>query len=42
MACADASHEKGVALVRLNGQVDRDAMKRAVEDEDYTVVSIDG
>ena len=42
VACADASHEKGVALVRLNGQADRDAMKRAVEDEEYTVVSIDG
>jgi len=42
VACADASHEKGVALVRLNGQADRQKMKQAVEAEDYTVISIDG
>jgi Cu2+-exporting ATPase len=42
VACADASHTEGTAVVRLTGPADREAMRKAVEAEDYTVVSIDG
>ncbi len=42
VACADASHTAGTAVVRLKGPADRNAMRKAVEDEDYSVISIDG
>ena len=35
---AEASHENGTAKVILSSEVDKEAMKKAVEDEDYTVV----
>ena len=37
---ADVSHETGKAVVTLNADVDNDVLKKAVEDHDYTVVSI--
>jgi len=42
VACANASYTDGTATVRLSGPADRQRMKQAVEDEDYTVLSIDG
>ena len=41
VACAEASHEKGVAVVTLSGKADREAMRKAVEDEDYEVVGVE-
>ena len=38
---AEASHEKGIAVVTLSEDVDNDVMKTAVEAEDYEVLSID-
>ena len=38
---AVASHEAGTAVVTLSAPVDNDAMKKAVEEQDYKVVSID-
>ncbi len=35
---AEANHENGTAKVILSSEVDKEAMKKAVEDEDYTVV----
>ena len=37
---AQASHEKGTAVVTLNAEVSDDVLKKAVEDADYEVVSI--
>ena len=37
---ADVSHETGKAVVTLNADVDNDVLKKAVENHDYTVVSI--
>ena len=37
---ADVSHEKGSAVVTLSGDVSEDALKKAVEDKDYKVTSI--
>ena len=37
---AEVSHEKGTAVVTLSGSVDDAALKKAVEDKDYEVVSI--
>ena len=34
------SHEAGTAIVTLNGDVEDEAMKKAVEDQDYKVVDI--
>ena len=42
VASVEASHEQGVAIVKLIGNADRDAMRRAVEAEDYSVTSIEG
>ncbi len=42
VASVEASHEQGVAIVKLSGNADRDAMRRAVEAEDYSVTSIEG
>ena len=41
VACAEASHEKGVAIVTLSGKADREAMKKAVEAEDYEVMGFE-
>ena len=40
VASAEASHEKGTAVVQLSGSVDDAAMKKAVEDEGYEVIEI--
>lgn len=40
VAGAVASHEKGTAVVTLGGEVDMDALKKAIEDEDYTVLGM--
>ena len=37
---AEASHEKGEAVVRLNAPVDDDALRKAVEAEEYEVLEI--
>lgn len=37
---ATVSHKKGTAVVELSGDVTDDTLKKAVEDKDYTVVSI--
>ena len=38
---AEASHENGTAKVILSSEVDKETIKKAVEDEDYTVVSFE-
>ncbi|MCR4757111.1 MAG: heavy metal translocating P-type ATPase [Butyrivibrio sp.] len=38
---AQVSHEKGEAIVSLSAEVDDDILKKAVEDKDYKVTSID-
>ena len=38
---AAASHEKGTAVVTLSAQVDNDALRAAVEAQDYKVTAID-
>lgn len=37
---ADVSHEKGTAVVTLSGQLPDEALKKAVEDQDYKVLGI--
>lgn len=37
---AVVSHEKGTAVLTLNGEIANDVLKKAVEDKDYEVVSI--
>ncbi|MBR2562363.1 MAG: heavy metal translocating P-type ATPase [Eubacterium sp.] len=37
---AEVSHEKGTAVVTLNSDVADDVLKKAVEDQDYEVVSV--
>ncbi len=37
---ADVSHEKGTAVVTLNGEVSDEILKKAVEDQDYKVTEI--
>ena len=37
---AVVSHENGTAVVTLSGEVSEDVLKKAVEDQDYMVVSI--
>ncbi|MBU5488853.1 cadmium-translocating P-type ATPase [Clostridium sp. MSJ-8] len=37
---ATVSHESGTAIVKLDSDVDNAILKKAVEDQDYTVVSI--
>ena len=38
---ADVSHEKGTAVLTLSGEVSDAAIKKAVEDKDYTFVGIE-
>ena len=40
VSSAEVSHEKGTAIVTLNGEVDNEVLKKAVEDQDYTVTGI--
>ena len=40
IASAEASHEKGTAIVQLSGAVDDAALKKAVEEEGYEVTGI--
>ncbi len=40
VASAEASHEKGTAVVQLSGCVDDAALKKAVEEEGYEVIGI--
>ena len=37
---AEVSHEKGTAIVKLSGNVDKEVLKKAVEDKDYKVTDI--
>ena len=37
---AEVSHEKGPAVVTLKGEVSDEALKKAVEDKDYKVISV--
>ena len=41
VASAAVSHEAGTAIVTLAADVPGEALKKAVEDQDYTVVSVD-
>lgn len=38
---AVVSHEAGTAIVTLNADVSNDALKKAVEDQDYKVTGIE-
>lgn len=38
---AQASHEKGCAVVKLSAEVSDEALKKAVEDKDYKVLSVE-
>ena len=38
---AVVSHEAGTAVVTLNAEVANDVLKKAVEDQDYKVVSVE-
>ena len=38
---AQVSHETGTAIVSLRAPVDNAALKKAVEDEEYTVTGIE-
>ena len=40
VAAADVSHEKGTAVLTLSTDVDDATLKKAVEDQDYKVLSI--
>ena len=40
VAAAQASHEKGTAVVTLTAPVDDGVLKKAVEDKDYKVTGI--
>ena len=42
MESAEASHEKGEAVVKLSAPVSDEALKRAVEAEEYEVLSVTG
>lgn len=41
VAEAEVNHEKGTAVLTLTGEIDNDTLKKAVEDQGYTVVSIE-
>ncbi|MGN0638138.1 MAG: heavy metal translocating P-type ATPase [Huintestinicola sp.] len=41
VASAEASHEKGTAVVTLSAPVDDAVLRKAVEDKDYTVLGIE-
>ena len=37
---AEVSHKDGTAVVKLTGEISDDVLKKAVEDKDYKVTSI--
>lgn len=41
MAEAQASHEKGTAVVTLTADVADDVLTKAVEEQDYKVISVE-
>ena len=41
VSSAEVSHEKGTAVVTLVGEVADDVLKKAVEDKDYKVLSVE-
>ena len=41
VAEAVVSHEQGTAVVTLEKEIDDDILKTAVEDKDYTVLSVE-
>lgn len=38
---AAVSHENGTAVVTLQAEIANDALKKAVEDQDYKVISVE-
>ena len=40
VSSAEVSHEKGNAIVTLQGDIEDDVLRKAVEDQDYTVTGI--
>ena len=40
VSAADVSHEKGTAVVTLSAALSDEALKKAVEDQDYKVLEI--
>lgn len=42
VASAEVSHTSGIAVVTLSKPVDSAVLKKAVEDKDYKVTSIEG
>ena len=38
---AEVSHEKGTAVVTLSGDISNDELKKAVEEQDYKVTSVE-
>ncbi len=40
VASAEVSHEKGTAVITLDGEVSDETLKKAVEEQDYKVVSL--
>jgi Cu2+-exporting ATPase len=38
---ADVSHESGTAVVTLNAEINDEALKNAVEEQDYKVISVE-
>ncbi len=41
VSCAQVSHEENTAIVELTGDVADDVLKKAVEDKDYAVISVE-
>ena len=41
VASAEVSHTAGTAIVELTADVDNAVLKQAVEDQDYTVLSVE-
>ena len=41
VAVANVSHTAGTAVVTLNKEVSNETLKKAVEDQDYSVIKID-
>ena len=38
---AEVSHEKGTAVLTLSGRFDEDAVRKAVEDKDFTYMGVE-
>ena len=39
--CAEVSHVEGTAVVTLNAELADEVLKKTVEDQDYTVLSVE-